>query len=776
MKFRQKTLGDRGSSLIMVVIGAAFLGILGALILSITFANIDLKTANNKSKKNFYIDEVAVNEVTAVLEEYSAKSMATAYTWLVKNYQTESVDIEKCFEEYKKNYMIALSQLLNNNPSETTNLANSYQVSKLKDGVSSISTDSADATHVTVGAYVGGSPNMAGIIEHAKDSAGNNTYDYLVLKDVSITYTQANGFETEIMTDIVMDFPVAGGVDTSFAKFALISDELVNCTSAVHVTGGVYAGETDPSTVGVGDKVNPDIGGILVQSGTGNLSIDGNNNLVATRGNITAHNAGQLNIVNAKVWAKNIRTFGVGDPSRFTPKISIDAVTKVQDDLLMKAPYSTVDLKKSYYGFSFKGKSSIGDKIMSDRSSAITINAKDVSLDLTGLDNLVLFGRAFVSSSDTVDSTNEADELAQKAQSGTMMDIMTGQSIGVKYDQGIYLVPNESYLKIPSNPIDQASIQAYAADLHHTEASYDASAPHLSLKMKQDIVDFSKGDAARIRGWLDDDMPIRPIYYRQGPGTSGVKMVNFYWNFKNETCANAYFEWFYSKHGGDLKDSFKQFYRLEGGKYNMKFKKTPFVRLQVAGDFLYQNTSTGAFEIQKGEIHNMETESSQLASKYKSVQLNLREDGNTSGSVADKPYVDMHFDIREVKKASKIIEHTGIKSTLYNNDANIYISNEEEFHVTPGMTGLVIASGDVVVDAVQFEGLIVADGKIELSTNSNILADEKMILDLLSYCQNNGNKLGKYIYGYDSASKGAAGDDSVDYGKAIAFENWKKNA
>lgn len=772
MRVKFKQFGNRGSSLIMVVIGAAFLGIIGALILSITYANINLKTANNHSKKNFYTEEVAVNEITAKLEEYSALSMTKAYTWLVKNYPAESVDINKCYDEYKKRYMIALSQMLHGTPGEEIDIATKYDINKIKDGIASFKQEASEPTRVIVSVY-NQAGTTAGDIEHSKDTDGNNTYDSLTIKNLSITYTEANGYETNIVTDIIMDFPIPGGVDTAFAKFALISDQLIDCTSAVSVTGGVYAGETKAKAFGAGDKVNPDVGGILVQNTSGNLSIHGNGNMVATRGNITAYSYGKLSIDNAKVWAKNIRTCGNGDPVNFTPRIDLDAVTKVQDDLIMKAPFSTIALKNSYYGFSYKSKSGLSGKTTSDTSSAITINAKDVGLDMTGLKNLVLFGRAFVSSSDTGDSA----PAASMSPSDTIMDIMTGQSIAVKYDQGAYLVQNESFLKIPSNPIDQSSIQAYAKDLHEHDATYDLSAPHLSLRMKEDIVDFTKGKAAVIHKWLDPNMPIRPIYYKQGPESSSVKMVNFYWNFKDEASANAYFNWYYEQHGGELRSTYKDFYRsLGGGKHAFQFKADPFERLQVAGSFLYQDQSTGTFRIEKGEVKNMAKESEELSTDYKSVQLNLREDGSTTKAVKDNPYVDTHFNLKEAKKHPAIIDHTGIKSNKFNQDATITITNADTFEVTSNMAGLIIAAGDVKVNATRFEGLIVADGKIMLSANSDIYADEKMILDLLNYCQSKGVLLKKYIYGYDSSSTGAAGDDSINFGDAIAFENWKKNA
>lgn len=772
MKAGRKRLNSRGSSLIVVIVGAAFLGILAALILSITYTNINLKTADKKSKKNFYTEEVAVNELTAKLEEFSADSMTTAYTWLVKNYQKESVDLSKCYEEYKKQYMIALSQKLHNTPTVDAEVADKYNITVLQDAISSFSKTPTDPKHVLVNVYTTGAPLSEGSIEHSTDTAGNNTYEWLTIKNLSITFKDANDYETNIVTDINMAFPMAGGVDTAFAKYALVSDQLIDCTSSVEVTGGVYAGETAEQASGAGDKVNPNIGGILVENNSGNLRINGNGNIVATRGNITAYSYGKLSIQNAKVWAKNIMTFGIGDPVNFTPSINIDAVTKVQDDLIMKAPNSTIALKNSYYGFSYKSKDAFGKKTNSDTSSAITINAKNVSLDTTGLNNLVLFGRAFVSSSDTGNDSATAPS--------EMMDIMTGQALGVKYDQGIYLVPNDTFLKIPANPVSIDVVQKYAKSLYEHDADYDPSAPHLLLKMKDDIVDFTKGDAAVIHHLLDPNLPIRAIYYKQGTGSSAPQMVNYYWNFKDEKSANEYFEWYFDKYGkkpgNTLWDTFKQFYRLNGGKYELKFKPNAFTRLEIASDILYQDANTGIFTIKKGLTADMKAESSQLSTAYHSVALNLRENGDATKVVEDNPYVNSHFNLNNVKHNPKIISGTGIKSTVSNTEANVYISNDAEFHVTTGMAGLVIASGDVVVDAIEFEGTIIADGKIILSTNSSINADEKMVLDLLSWCQNNGNKLKDYIYGYDNASTGAAGDDSIDYGAAISFENWKKNA
>lgn len=764
---RKRTLDNAGSSLIVVIIGAAFLGILAALILSITYTNLDLKSANNQSKKNFYVDEVAVNEITAGLEELSSESIKSAYTWLVKNYQTASLDLATCYDDYKKKYMIALSQELNGTPGGS-GLADYYSVSKLQDAIRSNEAD------VTVRTYIS-DPSVAssyGLIEHSVDAEGNPTYEYMTLKNVIITYKELSGYETSIVTDITMELPISGFVDTAFAKYALISDQFIDCSSSVSVTGGVYAGTFNtPTENRGGDTINPINGGIYVHDQSGHLTINGGGNLVATRENITAAKEGKIDITDAKVWAKNIMTFGSSDETDLTPYINIEGITKVQDDLIMKANNSRIKLKGDYYGFSYKSKDDSTGKTTSNTSSAITINAKNVSLDLSGLDTFALFGRAFVSS-----GTDGADA----SLSSNMMDIMTGQSLAVKVDQGAYMPVNDTYLKIDSNPISKEVLQNYAIAKYSSDPGFDVSAPHLSLDMKTDIVDFTRGKARDIYPYLDPDTPLRAIYYNQGTSEPRQQMVNFYYNFKDEANANAYFQKYYNENKEAVISRFQQVYRLDSGNYALSLPvASSITRFQVAGDILFYNEDSSNYEVTLGDTNGLSVESGKLQDTYKSVKLNLRENGSITQDINTHFYVDDHFDLNYIKTNSNPdpIDTTCVTKYLAApRDAKVYISNAAEFVVDDTMAGIVIATGDVRVDAMQFEGVIIADGEIKLSSSTELYANEKLVLDILNYCRNNGNKLGSYIKGYGTLKTLESSDDSINYGKAISFENWRKNA
>lgn len=70
-----------------------------------------------------------------------------------------------------------------------------------------------------------------------------------------------------------------------------------------------------------------------------------------------------------------------------------DADIFVKDDLTLKGDKNNVTLKGSYYGYGNEGDSSALEQETPNKSSAVIINDRGSSLDLTGLDSLILAGR-----------------------------------------------------------------------------------------------------------------------------------------------------------------------------------------------------------------------------------------------------------------------------------------------------------------------------------------------------------------------------------------------
>ena len=93
----------------------------------------------------------------------------------------------------------------------------------------------------------------------------------------------------------------------------------------------------------------------------------------------------------------------------------------------MRGDKSVIKLSGVYNGFG----NSIEDAGM---SSAILINGTNSSIDLTGIEKITLAGHAYIGTKDTPD---------EEGNQTNKNDIFTGESIAVKSNQLMYMVPPE---------------------------------------------------------------------------------------------------------------------------------------------------------------------------------------------------------------------------------------------------------------------------------------------------------------------------------------------
>ena len=105
--------------------------------------------------------------------------------------------------------------------------------------------------------------------------------------------------------------------------------------------------------------------------------------------------------------------------------------------------------------------------------------------------------------------------------------------------------------------------------------------------------------------------------------------------------------------------------------------------------------------------------------------------------------------------------------------------NSGVIYATPGdyvvdgsmKKGIIIAGGDVEVQS-DFEGLILAKGKVT-TTRSNLNLKSNMVLvgKLLETAKND-DKLKELFYGYT----GCGVQNATDFSSCISYENWEKNS
>lgn len=204
--------------------------------------------------------------------------------------------------------------------------------------------------------------------------------------------------------------------------------------------------------------------------------------------------------------------------------------------------------------------------------------------------------------------------------------------------------------------------------------------------------------------------------------------------------------------------------------------------------------------IQAGNTTMLTTD---IQSEYKEMKMlltNTSTDDNAVGDARDKQEstitpINHHFDFSELD---------GFNETLTMNSGYKVFVSETDVTVADGnfknIKGIVICKGDVTFgpDVEEFEGLIVAGGKIKVGQSINFVANAEVVKSILRECydKDNSKKLAErgdieakvcrlfkqFAAEYANASGNPAENvdsmksvTAVVYEDMISFKNWKKN-
>lgn len=758
MNIDDRKNNNSGSTLIMVIVVIAFIGILGSLVISMTMINIQMKTIDAQSKENFYETESIMQDVKGRLEEIAAEQMKSAYEEVLKNYVSyvrNGQSPSNMFDElYLKKLKIALT-------ADGTETGTTYNIDTIKQHIKfpdKFLTSASDGDNLIV-------------LHYAETYPANDRY--VELKNIKIQYINENNKQlTNIKTNIRM-YPPGLAFGTSaimpeFSNYTIIANDQLTTSSnnASSIRGNIYAGA----------------GGI--QCTIGKLNLVGNT--VITRGNVSVINNAELNIGDSTsgsstyttVWAENITTERLSRTSTDAAKLNIYGDCNVSNDLIMNAQNSQVSIKGNYFGYSFN-KQNIGEStpgytdslINSNYSSAIIINGKNCSLDLSAVNTLYLVGHTYVSVGGTGSD-----------------DILMGQSFGVKSDQTMYLVPSE-YMRGNCNPMMESAFNAAGRNINNVI----------------DIPDDFNTD------WLDREK-VAMNYYT----FAGVQSVYFYWKFKDQDSANAYFQYICDNEDQkkDLENNMVLYINADKG---VKLNASTIMN---SGHIYSVDATTGSMTLVGTPYTNPDSPDAMItnlciskALEYQARQLVLAPTSSevTSANIRldDKTYLPMF---------NRIISHTTVTDSFIKNEANnadvngfnasrikvvnvdrdasgavdssvICIDNETggAFSVSKisdlgGMyQGIIVATGDVNIDT-NFTGLIIARGKISIQNSAQVNANNDMIKEILQYgiehysTSTPTTNFIHYFDAYKAGTSGRAGSvGTANLSSSIKFNNWKKN-
>lgn len=639
-KRKKRQNRNTGSSLMFVIIAIAFVGILATIVLHATLINVQVKSQDKLIKKDFYSAEGVMEMVEQGIQNMALECMAEAYKEMMENYAntaTSTSDQGKIQMQFAEKYLDKLvvkltgQGILKNG--DHYELSNSMykrdnihaQYSEVVNKSNDISDKAKYLNFYKHGDWDGNveAESVKPMLQLSFSATNSYAEKSLTIKNVQVIYTDDTAGtdvdhkrSSEITTDIKIVVPrlsfASSSIYPEFTKYSIIGDDQVESSSdgsSVNINGYVYAGHD----------------GLYVDKG--DVTIAGNGIRVISRGDIATRQGGSLQLgklgdsgepVLAEVWTENYKTRStVNGTSAHEAKLNVYADSYVHDDLALDSLNSRVNfLAGNYYGYSFNKNNITGSRttVDSEYSSAIMVNGKQSSLSMGGgMQTLLLGGRSFISRSEDTRSDTEV-------RSST--DIPMGQAVSIKCDQNFYKLANDDMASGFTNPMLGTSYSA-AIGTGGTKFTYHG----------QDYTTvLSEARLREYKDYLNRTQPVTEIHYNLSNSDSSAEMVYFYYNFKNEAAADAFFNDVICNSEESKADFFE---RIESSDY-IKFGTNPGdLGLKISSNLLpltssnyIKEISNSGIKVEKKNItsDNLQTylnNSIQYASLYKSYQLTL---------------------------------------------------------------------------------------------------------------------------------------------------------
>ena len=786
---KTKRQQNQGFSLFTVLIAVSFVGILGLLILYIALSNFNMKITDLKGKDSFYTAERALEEIRTGLQEDVGNAMSKAYTQVLESYNVENRSQDSSMDrqrqsEFQDCFITELMRTLRVSKTED----NIYNMERLRGYVDLEYDNSKESLIITNPA--GSAPVMKAVKNVGKNTENNG----VLLKNLKVIYVDEKGRASIICTDIRLlvpevQFPTPSTLP-DLMNMIVVADKGIICegneSTPTSINGSIYAGNlpaaatTDPDTsiqVTSGASLNVESGDKVVCKGEISVGL-----------NSTFTSAGSVNL-----WARGLNADSVQN-------VSLSGSTYFADDLTVTGKNNNVKISGNYYGYGSYESATSDDCVAKAQyeksgltgaalSSAIVINGKNTTLDLSDTQKLMIAGRNYIASS----------KVKANRQTNTN-DVVTGESLTVKGTQLAYLVPKE-VLGASGNPL---TYDAYLSLLNGAEdisVNWDAAVEAWGGRTLRDI-------------GVDSEKPVQTVFYNDG-------FVYFYLNF-TDAQKSADFMQMYYQNNPTVKanmDKYLSFY-FGGEDSGITVKDADsYLRYITNGNALSysgadaQGNMQQATSVNPGEKILQEQVGYQnswyalnrkMITSYDLLNKAVKEDGE--GKIHDETDGDrsVYDNLVNEKKMVSYIKDTvkdgtrkyvftasdedgGLQAIMYDNGVNqtLKISQSDADKLR-----LVVCTGDVEIEAgVKFQGIIMAKGTITLKAGAQLEsapleAARVFQAQMSSYGDGTGIKPqdffwegDKYVLG-NSSSSGKKdtlnGSETYSLADCVTYENWKK--
>lgn len=784
---------NRGSSIVIVIIAMAMIGILATTLLWMSYINYKIKVNDIRNKNSFYSAEMVMEQIVAGLQKEASDSVAVAYQEVLSNWDDLQSESNR-YSSFASTYLDTLVKHLRD-----ADKGDGYYKRDILKGY----VDTTVWDHVNQTAWDNGTDDT----DEAKKKPpvmelvnGNS----LLLRNVFVSYMDEDRLSI-VSTDLCLDVPEivftqSGSIDELY-NYILIGNQgisLKESSGQVTADGSIYAGTDDKGK-----------GGITINKAS-TLAIN-NGRYVISKGEIDVIGPGAGLIVRdvketgSSVYAKNL------DLQSGT--ISFDSKTYIANDLTLSGNGSKATLTKEYYGYGISTESGIGDsKTDQENSSAIIINGQNSTVNMSGVNTLMLAGRAYIGTNTT---KKELDQNAEAVANGDAAKknekaVLMGESITVKGGQIAYLVPTECLgvyngeTLIGQNPVTQdvaTKIQTYKNDYGENFKEVDFTRA-VSRLGRLSLSSFGVTDMDHIR-------KVSTQYV--GGGTESKSLTYYYLVMDAENAAKYYQTYYRNGSNKETIDQYFKKYATGGivlGDYTSEQNSYTILGNALVSDVLSQSgvsllasTATASNTMTMAEAYQ---KSGEIANVYKGLTTNLSEDGasassfqNVFDSMIKKEIVTKNADGSETRETiQEYLIHNGTGSTMeFTTDDGlkgiITAGNYALSSVTSGASNirLIVSLGDITIDR-NFTGLAIAKGTITIngavSNGAASLKRNKMdlykVLNATTGAEGDTmTPMGFFVNGETSLSEGAqesptddAGNLDIDYTEIVRYMNWEK--
>ncbi|MCQ4769554.1 hypothetical protein NE579_03605 [Intestinimonas massiliensis] len=689
---------NRGSGVVLVLVCMLFVSILGTTLLYMSYTGFRMKVAERQGKQTFYDASAAMNEIEAGVQKMVTDSIAAAYNTVLVHYSDPSYLVENRAD----GSMITLTMT-----QKFQGVFRSLVYAWTYDGTHALIGSEGSAVSPDGLASFLSSPAglqvTAGAACFERDSLNSSDAGRMVLKDIQVTLDRQPSdtrYTSQVKTDFVIDMPdfyylTSEYSITGIPQFAVIARTALTQaigSSTLAIDGSAYAGS-------------------VLLSGAGSTFTITNGVMICSKG-VDVTDAGRNGSPRLTVddtvslWADSVIVNTGGS-------VSLRGTAYVSDDLALEGRGASASLSGAYFGF--------GDSThRADESSAILVNGRDTSLNLSGLNRLTLAGHAFVSDSFFPDSVI-----------GT--DVMMGESLAVKSNQHAYLIPAEN--------LEGTSLNPSVTDSAASSVTLDAGKPILGDKFP-----------------VDYGISLKHVVIHRGSS-----FIHYYFmHFSSTAQANRYYMDYFTLHQEELLSDLMLYTTLTD---------SPMVT-QTAGYTIGRRGTDYSLLAPTSNTDYLSSTSAQLKSMFSNLCQTLSP--TASASVRD-PY---EYIVNESAVSSL---GSGAVSFRDSSGSMVAVIANGDYSInssSPSTLKLVLASGSVSVSQ-DFTGLIISGGTISINNAivSTVKADEENVAKAFSARDAEGREFRSFLnIDVGSTVEGTSGGSNVwNLDHLVSCRNWSKD-